>query len=186
MEKMINIVKTANKVETTAENEYRKILKKLRDPEYADLKNLFLRMAVDAIFHKHLMEALAKAYQDSVELIKEYGEEWSDEGIALIPGVPTIAMPLGFGRIGARIPPEEILEEYLRDFPAEVVIPDGEESLGKLLEKHLRLEDEMKELYERLSARAFHPVVRELAREIKRNEEQHGAILRKLKEKYGK
>ncbi|ASJ08743.1 hypothetical protein A3L11_05670 [Thermococcus siculi] len=185
MEKMIDIVKAANNVETTAEKEYRKILKKLRDPEYADLKNLFLRMAIDAVFHRHLMEALEKAYHDAVELVKEYGGEGVEQEIALIPGVPTIALPLGFGRIGARIPPDEILEEYFREFPEEVVVPDGGESLANLLKRYLELEGEMKELYEKLSGRAFHPVVRELAREIKRNEEQHEAILRKLERKYG-
>jgi rubrerythrin len=184
MEKMIDMVEEARKVEAAAEKEYKKILKKLKDPEYADLRNLYLRMTIDAVFHKHLMEALARAYYDSVELIKEYGGEGSEEGIALVPGVPTIVMPFGFGRIGARVPPEEILEEYLKNFPEEVVIPDGNGGLGKLLENHLKLETEMKELYERLSARAFHPVVRELVREIKRNEEQQEAILKKLKEKY--
>ncbi|ASA77092.1 hypothetical protein [Thermococcus sp. 5-4] len=185
MERMITTVEELKRLEEKAEKEYRKLLKRLSDPEYADLRALILRMAIDAAFHKHLMEALEKAYHDSVRLIEEYGTDEGAEEVALIPGLPTMVMPLGFGAIGARVPPEEIIEEYLKDFPTEVVLPeDGDGRIGELLRDYIELEENMLKLYDRLSRRAFHPVVRELLREIKRNEEQHEAILKKLVEKY--
>ncbi len=185
MERMITAVEELKRIESQAEKEYRKVLKRLKDPGYSDLRNLILRLAIDTVFHRHLMEALEKAYHDVAKLVEEYGGEEGGEEIALIPGVPTIAMPLGFGRIGGRVPPEEIIEEYLRDFPSEVVLPEDDGKVGELLKRYLELTEEMLELYEELSRRAFHPVVRELAREIKRNEEQHETILRNLKRKYG-
>ena len=185
MEAMAVTVERLKKLEEKVEKEYRKVLKNLKGQEYADLRLLILKLAIDTAFHKRMLEALERAYHDAVGLIREYGaEETGGEEIALIPGVPTIAMPLGFGRIGARVPPEEIIEEYLRDFPADVVLPEGDGRIGGIIKKHLELEREMLALYESLSRRAFHPVVRELAREMKRNEEQHEAILSKLAERY--
>jgi len=186
MEKMITTVEELKRLESRAEKEYRKVLKGLKNPEYADIRLLMLRLAVDTVFHRHLLEALEKAYHEASRLVKEYSEEEAGEEVALIPGVPTIAMPLGFGRIGARVPPEEIIDEYLKDFPTEVVFPEEDGRIGDLVRKHLELERRMLALYENLSKRAFHPVVRELAREIKRNEEQHEAILSKLAERYSK
>ncbi|ASJ04176.1 hypothetical protein [Thermococcus barossii] len=186
MERMITTVEELKRLEAKAEKEYRRLLKKLKDPEYADLRALILRMAIDTAFHKHLMEALERAYHESLKLVDEYGTREDVGEIALIPGLPTMVMPLGFGAIGARVPPEEIIEEYLKDFPTEVVLPEnGDGKLGELLGEYIKLQERMLELYDRLSRRAFHPVVRGLATEIKRNEEQHGAILKKLGERYG-
>ena len=186
MKRMIDIVREAKKVEERTEKEYKKLLKKLNKPEYADLRGLILRLTIDTAFHKHLMEALEKAYDEAVELVEEYAVEKSGEDFALIPGVPTMVMPLGFGPIGARIPPEEIIEEYLKDFPTEVVLPDTEEKLIEILRKYAEEEEQMKELYDELSRRAFHPVVRELVKELKRNEEQHESLVKGLVEKYSK
>ncbi|WP_258084796.1 hypothetical protein [Thermococcus thermotolerans] len=185
MERMITTVEELKRLEEKAEREYRRLLKKLKDPEYADLRALIMRMAIDAAFHRHLMEALERAYHDSVRLVEEYGSGESTGEVALIPGLPTVVMPLGFGAMGARVPPEEIIEEYLKDFPTEIVLPEnGDGKVEELLGRYLELERGMVELYDRLSRRAFHPVVRELVKEIKRNEEQHEAILKKLSEKY--
>jgi len=185
MERMIETVEKLKKLEERAEKEYRKVLKRLKDPEYADLRFLMLRLAIDTAFHRHMMEALERAYHDAIKLVEEYGTGEREEELALIPGVPTIAMPLGFGPIGARVPPEEIIEEYMKDFPTEVVLPgNGDGRVEELLGRYLEMEKDMEELYEKLSRRAFHPVVRELVKEIKRNEEQHEAILKKLGEKY--
>ena len=186
MRRMIDIVREAKRVEEKAEKDYRKLLKKLDRPEYADLRGLVLRLAIDTAFHRRLMEALEKAYKDAIELVEEYAVERPNEDFALIPGVPTMVMPLGFGAIGARIPPEGIIEEYLKDFPAEVVLPDGGEKLVEILKEYVNEEGEMRRLYEELSKRAFHPVVRELARELRRNEEQHESLVKGLVEKYSK
>ncbi|WP_297461768.1 hypothetical protein [Thermococcus sp.] len=183
MVSLISRVEELKRIEEKTEKEYRKLLKKLKDPEYADLRNLILRLAIDTAFHKHLMEALKKAYEDAIKLVAEYGPEEGEEAVALIPGVPTIAMPLGFGQIGARVPPEEIVEVFLRDFPAEVVIPDDEKILD-LIKRYLEDEERMERLYDDISKRAFHPIVRTLAQEIKRNEEQHLALLKGLEKKY--
>ncbi len=186
MRRMIDIVREVKKVEESAEKDYRKLLKKLDKPEYADLRGLILRLAIDTAFHRRLMEALEKAYEDAIELVEEYTVERPNEDFALIPGVPTIVMPLGFGAIGARIPPEEIIEEYLKDFPSEVILPNGGEKLIEVLRRYADEEGKMRELYEELSRRAFHPVVRELARELRRNEEQHESLVKGLVEKYSK
>jgi len=183
MERLIEKIRELRKLEEKAEKEYRKLLKKLKDPEYSDLRNLILRLTIDTIFHKHMMEAVERAYKDAVKLIEEYGPEEGEEEVALIPGVPTIAMPLGFGQIGARVPPEEIIEEYLKEFPTEIVLPD-DEKIADLLEKYLQLEKEMERLYDEVSRRAFHPALRELIKELKRNEEQHRALLESLAKKY--
>ncbi|NJE03488.1 hypothetical protein [Thermococcus sp. MV11] len=186
MEEMITTVEELKKLEAKAEKEYRRLLKKLKDPEYADLRALLLRMAIDTAFHRHLMEALERAYHESLKLVEEYGGGEDVSDVALIPGLPTIVMPMGFGAMGARVPPEEIIEEYLKDFPTEVVLPEnGDGKLGELLGRYLELQEKMLELYDRLSRRAFHPVVRGIVTEIKRNEEQHEAILKKLGERYG-
>ncbi|WP_297520719.1 hypothetical protein [Thermococcus sp.] len=184
MEGLIVEVKKAREIEKKAEREYRKALNKFKDPEYSDLRNLILRITVDTIFHRHLMEALEKAYEEALKLVREFEGEEENTGIALIPGVPTIVMPLGFGRIGARVPPEEVLEEYLRNFPSEVLLPEDDGKMGEFIKKYLDMERGMEELYNRMSKRAFHPVVRALAQEIKRNEEQHRAILDGLMKKY--
>ncbi len=186
MKRMIDIVREAKKVEEKAEKEYKKLLKKLDKPEYGDLRNLILRIAIDTVFHKRLMEALEKAYDEAVDLFEEYSVEGSSDDLALIPGVPTIVMPLGFGPIGARIPPEDIIEEYLKQFPTEVVLPGTDEKLIEILRKYAEEEGQMKELYEELSKRAFHPVVRELVKELKRNEEQHESLVKGLVKKYSK
>lgn len=186
MERMIDIVREAKKTEERAEKNYRKLLKQLNKPDYADLRNLILRLTIDTAFHRHLMEAIEKAYKEAIDLVEEYSIEKPSEDLALIPGIPTIVMPLGFGPIGARIPPEEIVEEYLKDFPSEVVLPDGQGRLIEVLKKYAEEENRMKELYERLSKRAFHPVVRELVRELMRNEEQHESLVKGLIEKYSK
>ncbi|WP_297536261.1 hypothetical protein [Thermococcus sp.] len=186
MRRMIDIVREARKVEEKTEKDYRKLLKKLDKPEYADLRGLILRLAIDTAFHKRLMEALEKAYDDAVKLVSEYMGEQRNEDIALIPGVPTLVMPMGFGPIGARVPPEEVIEEFLKNFPSEVVLPDSEEKLIEILRRYAEEEGRMKELYDELSRRAFHPVVRELVRELKRNEEQHEELVKGLVEKYSK
>ena len=186
MRRMIDIVREAKKVEEKTEKEYKKLLKKLNRPEYADLRGLILRLAVDTAFHKRLMEALEKAYNDAIKLLEEYAAERPEEDFVLIPGVPTIAMPLNFGPIGARVPPEEIVEEYLKDFPSVIVLPDTDEKLIEVLKRYAEEESKMRNLYEELSRRAFHPIVRELAREIRRNEEQHESLVRGLIEKYSK
>ena len=186
MGRMIDIVREAKEVEEKAEKDYKKLLKELDKPEYADLRGLILRLAIDTAFHKRLMEALEKAYDDAVKLVEEYAVERPSEDFVLIPGVPTMVMPLGFGPIGARIPPEEIIEEYLKDFPSEVVLPGDDGKLVEVLKKYADEEENMRKLYDELSRRSFHPVVRELAREIKRNEEQHESLIKGLIEKYSK
>ena len=139
---------------------------------------------MDTLFHRHLMEALEKAYEEAMRLVRSLDGEENGSGIALIPGVPTLVMPLGFGRIGARVPSEKIIEEYLRDFPEDVILPENDGKIEGLIKRYLEMEGRMEELYDRISKGAFHPIVRALAQEIKRNEEQHRAILESLRKKY--
>lgn len=186
MGRIIDTVREVKKVEERAEKDYKKLLNELNKPEYADLRGLILRLTIDTIFHKRLMEALEKAHEEAIELLEEYAAERSNEDFVLIPGVPTISMPLGFGPIGARVPPEDVIEEYLKDFPTEVVLPHNAKKLVELLKKYADEEKKMKDLYDRIARTAFHPVVRELAREIKRNEEQHETLVRGLLEKCSK
>ncbi len=186
MEGLIEIVEKTRKLEERAEKEYRKSLKKLKEPEYADIKNLLLRITIDTILHKNMLEAVNKSYEDALKLIEEFeGEEIADNTV-LIPGVPMIAMPLDFGTLGARIPPEEILEEYFKEFPETTVIP--EEKLNEIrgiIKEYLKLQEEMAALYGKLKEKVTHPILKTLMESTENNEKQHEKLLKKLAQKYG-
>jgi|GEM_PF-1057378 len=195
---MVDTVRELKKVETKAEKEYKAILKKLKDPEYGDLRVLLLRMAVDTVLHRRMVEALEKAYKDALALVEEFG--YSDDvelpedapklqisqDFALIPGMPAVIVA-PYGPLGSRIPPEEALRELLSNIPEEVVIPPEKlKELREYLKKFTELTENMEQDYEKLERRAIHPILRAFAREAARNEEQHKALLEKLLEKYGK
>jgi len=195
---MVETVRELKKVEAKAEKEYKGILKKLKDPEYADLRVLLLRMAVDTALHRRMVEALEKTYEDAIDLVEEFGYSEDAEvpedapklqvsqDVVLIPGMPSIVVP-AYGPLGSRIPPEEVLREILSGIPEEVVIPPEKlDELRKRLPEFAELSESMKEDYEKLERRAIHPILRAFAREAARNEEQHGALLKSLLEKYGK
>jgi len=195
---MVETVKELKKVESKAEKEYKAILKKLKDPEYADLRVLLLRMAVDTILHRRMVEALEKAYKDALKLVEDfgYGEEIElpedaprlqvSQDVVLIPGMPAMVLA-PYGPLGSRIPPEDALRELLKNMPEDVVIPEEKlKELRKFLNEFMELSKGMKGDYEKLERKAIHPILRAFAREAARNEEQHAALLERLLEKYGK
>ncbi|MPW39381.1 hypothetical protein GBV73_06745 [Thermococcus sp. 101 C5] len=166
---------------------YKKLLKKLKDPEYADLRNFLLRLTIDEVLHKHISEALEKAYQEVKELIKEYTpEEETELGTAvLFPGVPTIILPREVNAIGTKIPTDELLEEYFGEFPGEPVVPaELMEEIREKLREYIKNKEVLIMNYEKLSEKAKHPVLRGIAKDIKNNEEQHKKMLEKLLEHY--
>ena len=194
--RMAEMVGELKKIETRAEKEYKDVLKKLKDPEYADLRVLLLRMAVDTILHRRMLEGLEKAYRDALELIKEFGynEEVPipedaprlqvSQDIVLIPGMPAMVIA-PYGLLGSRIPPEDALRELLKSISEDVVIPkETLEELEKFLREFMELSKSMKENYEKLERKAIHPILRAFAREAARNEEQHEVLLQRLIEKY--
>ncbi len=194
---MVETVKELKKVETKAEKEYKAILKKLKDQEYADLRVLLLRMAVDTILHRRMVEALENAYKDALNLIEDFGYgEGVDipedaprlqvsQDVVLIPGMPAMALP-PYGPLGSRIPPEDALRELLGKVPEDVVIPEEKlNEIRNVLNDLVVLSERMKGDYENLERRAIHPILKAFAREAARNEEQHMALLGELLGKYG-
>ena len=193
---MVETVKELKKVESKAEKEYKAILKKLKDPGYADLRVLLLRMAVDTVLHRRMVEALEKAYKDALKLVEDFGYDEQVEipedaprlqvsqDVVLIPGMPAMVIA-PYGPLGSRIPPEDALRELLKNMPEVVVIPKEKlEELRKLLREFMELSEGMKGDYEKLERKAIHPILRAFAREAARNEEQHEALLRELMQKY--
>ncbi|WP_297499028.1 hypothetical protein [Thermococcus sp.] len=69
--------------------------------------------------------------------------------------------------------------------PTEIMVPEGKK-VAETIREYVELVEIMKSLYGELSKRAFHPVVREVARELLRNEEQHEAFLKGLLKKMTK
>ncbi|AHF79835.1 ferritin family protein [Thermococcus paralvinellae] len=185
MERLIELVEKAKEVEKKAEKEYIRGMKKLKEPEYVDIKNLFLRITIDTVLHKNIMEALEKSYSEALDLIEEFEGEAIADNTVLIPGVPMIAMPLEFGVMNERIPPIEVLEEYFKEFPETAVIPEEKlEEIREILEKYLELQKEMANVYKKLTKKVSHPIIKQLMESIANNEEQHSILLKKLFEKY--
>ncbi|ASJ00636.1 hypothetical protein [Thermococcus gorgonarius] len=190
--KVVEIVRDARNLEDNTLKEYIKVLKKLKSAEYTDLRVLLLRMAIDTLFHKHIMEAIEKAYEEALDLINEFGYTSEDEvpedaprkqiesGLVIIPGLPALTLPF-YGVLGSRIPPEEVLDELLSTMKDNVVIPPGEEKkIKETLRKFKEMSEKMKANYEKLETKAVHPIITAVARETRRNEEQHEAVLEKL------
>ena len=188
-------IREIEEVEKRAEKEYRSILKKLKDPQYADFRVLLLRMAIDTALHKHLAEALRKAYKEAVELVDEFGyadgielpedapRRQMNEEIVVIPGLPSIILP-GGEFMGGRIPPEEALRELLNLKLENVVIPlEKKRDIVKVVDEILSLEGRMRDGYSHLEKRAIHPLIKAIAVESKNNEEQHISVLQKIKER---
>lgn len=132
--KLAEAVTNVKEVEKKAEKEYKALLKTLKSPEYSDLRVLLLRMTVDTILHRRLAEALEKAYKEAIELIEEFGYVDVPEtpetapgnqvssGLVLIPGIPAVQVA-PYGLLGSRIPPEDALEELLKNLPDNVALP---------------------------------------------------------------
>ncbi|EHR78069.1 hypothetical protein OCC_04405 [Thermococcus litoralis DSM 5473] len=166
---------------------YKKLLKKLKDPEYADLRNFLLKLTIDETLHKHISEALEKAYREVEELVREYTpEEEVELGTAvLFPGVPTIILPREVNAIGTKIPTDEILEEYFGEFPGEPIVPaELMEEIKEKLREYIKNKEALIMNYEKLSEKAKHPVLKGIAKDIKNNKEQHKKMLEKLLEHY--
>ncbi|AAL81166.1 rubrerythrin family protein [Pyrococcus furiosus DSM 3638] len=195
--KLIEIIKELKNMEEEAFKSYLELIKNLRDPEDADLKRITLRLAVDKIFHRELMEAIERAYEKSVKLIRDNIEPYYpelepiresllelDQGLALIPGVPALLLPLDLGKLGRRIPTEDILAEIIKSLPEPSIIPEEKrEEIKGNLEKVTSIEEEMIDKYTKLHEKAFHPVIKDLTSSIIQNENQHKALLLKLKER---
>ncbi|ASJ16779.1 rubrerythrin family protein [Thermococcus chitonophagus] len=197
---LVETVRRIKEAEEKALKDYKDLLKELKKPEDAELKRVVLRLAVDKIFHKELMEAIERAYKEASALLKEHLEPFYpelepiresvmelDEGLALLPGVPSLLLPLDFGKVGYRIPPEEVLEELVKSFPEVSIIP--QDKLDKIMEKFndvIEREKEMQEGYKELENRAKHPIIKELSKAVLHNEEQHNAILTKVVGKFRK
>lgn len=167
-------------------------MEKLRDEKYADLRVLLLRMAVDTLLLRNLMQAVEKTYQEAIDLIEEFGysrqeaipedapRRQVESGLVIVPGLPTMILPT-FGPLGSRIPPEEALEELLSRLNENVVLPaEEEEKLKEVLKSFTEKASEMKEEYGKLERRAVHPIIASIMRGTRRNEEQHEAVLKKL------
>ena len=191
---LVETVRKIKEAEKEALKDYKDLLKELKRPEDAELKRVVLRLAVDKIFHKELMEAIERAYKEASALLKEHLEPFYpelepiresvmelDQGLALLPGVPSLLLPLDFGKVGYRIPPEEVLEELVKSFPEVSIIP--QEKLDNIIEKlddAIEMEKEMQDGYRELESKAKHPVIKELSKAILHNEDQHTAILTKI------
>ncbi|MFA4639918.1 rubrerythrin family protein [Pyrococcus kukulkanii] len=197
---LVETIRTIKEAEERALKDYKELLKELKRPEDAELRRVILRLAVDKIFHKELMEAIERAYKEASALLKEHIEPFYpelepiresvmelDQGLALLPGVPSLLLPLDFGKVGYRIPPEEVLEELIKSFPEISIIP--QDKLDRIIEKLndvVEMEKEMQNGYKELENRAKHPVIRELSKAVLHNEEQHNAILSKIIDKFKK
>ncbi len=195
---MVGIEETLREIEEVekrAEKDYRSILKKLKDPQYADFRVLLLRMAIDTALHRHLIEALRKAYREAVELVDEFGytdnielpedapRRQMNEEIVIIPGLPSMVLP-GGEFMGGKIPPEEALRELLNLKLENVVIPfEKKKEIAKVVDEILRLEGKMRDGYSHLESKAIHPLIKAIAVESKNNEEQHISVLQKIKER---
>ncbi|AMM54097.1 rubrerythrin family protein [Pyrococcus kukulkanii] len=197
---LVETIRMIKEAEEKALKDYKELLKELKRPEDAELRRVILRLAVDKIFHKELMEAIERAYREASVLLKEHIEPFYpelepiresvmelDQGLALLPGVPSLLLPLDFGKVGYRIPPEEVLEELIKSFPEISIIP--QDKLDRIIEKLndvVEMEKEMQNGYKKLENRAKHPVIRELSKAVLHNEEQHNAILSKIIDKFKK
>ncbi|CAB50022.1 hypothetical protein [Pyrococcus abyssi] len=193
---LIEIIRRAKEAEEDALKEYKEILKELKSPEDAELKRVILRLAVDKIFHKELMEAIERAYKEASKLLREHIDPYypelepiknsiaqADEGLILIPGIPSLVIPTG--TLGYKIPPEDILEEILSTSPEVSIMPrDKAEKMQKEIEKLIREEREMEKSYESLEDLAKHPVIKDIARSLLYNEAQHRAILKAISKKF--
>ncbi len=195
--RMIDSVRELGRIEKNAEKEYKRLMRKLRGREYSDLRVLLLRMALDTVLHKHLMEAVEKAYEEAIDLIEDFGygelpetpedapSKQVSQDVVLIPGMPAIVMP-SYGPLGSRIPPEDALRELLQRLPENVVVPeDGLNEVEEHLQEFLEMNEKMQKHYENVEKKAVHPILKAIARESIRNEEQHKAVLSRLLEKYG-
>ncbi|AFK22541.1 hypothetical protein [Pyrococcus sp. ST04] len=195
------LVETIRKIKDAEEKtlkDYKELLKELRKPEDAELKRVILRLAVDKIFHKELMEAIERAYKEATSLLREHLEPFYpelepikesimelDQGLALIPGIPSLLLPLDFGKVGYRIPPEEALEELVKGFPDVSIIPEDKLNLlREKLKEIMEHEEEMIEGYRDLEEKAKHPIIKDISKSVLHNEEQHEAVLKKIAEKF--
>ncbi|AEC52702.1 hypothetical protein PNA2_1787 [Pyrococcus sp. NA2] len=194
---LVEIIRDAKKAEERALKEYKKIINELKSPEEAELKRVFLRLAVDKIFHKELMEAIERAYKEATKLLREHIEPYYpelspikesinqlEEGTILIPGVPALVISQALGTLGYRIPPEDILEEIMNVPPDASIVPkDKTETIKDKLSEILRDQEEMQRNYEKLEDLAKHPTIRDIARSLLYNEAQHRAILKSISKK---
>ncbi len=189
------LIKDVENLEKEAEREYRELLRKLKDPQYADFRVLLLRMAIDTALHKHIAEAMRKAYKEAIKLVDEFGytEEIElpedaprrqiKEEMVVIPGLPSAMLPSG-EFMGGRIPPEEALRELLNLKLDNVVLPpEKKKELLKITEEILKLEKGMVDGYSLLEKKAVHPLLKAIAAESRNNEEQHIHLLQKIKER---
>lgn len=191
------MLKEIEDIEKKAEKEYKSLLKKLKDPQYADFRVLLMRMAIDTALHKHLAEALKKAYKEAVELVDEFGysevvglpedapRRQISEELVVIPGLPSVVMP-GGEFLADRIPPEEALIELLNLKLENVMIPpEKTKEIEDIVRRILELEEKMREGYSNLERRAVHPLIKAVTRESRNNEEQHMNLLKKIGERLG-
>ncbi|BAD85286.1 hypothetical protein, conserved [Thermococcus kodakarensis KOD1] len=194
--KLAEAVTNVKEVEKKAEKEYKALLKTLKSPEYSDLRVLLLRMTVDTILHRRLAEALEKAYKEAIELIEEFGYVDVPEtpetapgnqvssGLVLIPGIPAVQVA-PYGLLGSRIPPEDALEELLKNLPDNVALPPEKlREIRDKLEKLRALCEKMSENYRILEQNAVHPVVQAFAESARKNEEQHKVVVDGLLKRY--
>jgi len=190
-------IREVENLEKKAEKEYKAILKKLKDPQYADFRVLLLRMAIDTALHKYLAEAMRKAYNEAIKMVEEFGYSGEVElpedapkrqikkGIVIIPGLPSSILPSG-EFMGGRIPPEEALEELLSLKLENIILPpEKRKEILKIIDEILKLEKKMVEGYSLLEKKAVHPLLKAIAAESRNNEEQHIHVLQKIKERMG-
>ncbi|AEH24292.1 hypothetical protein [Pyrococcus yayanosii] len=191
-------VKGIREVEERALKEYIDLLKELKDPEDAELKRVVLRLAVDKIFHRELALAIERAYREATKLLKEHLEPFYpelepiresvlelDNGVALVPGLPALLLPPDLEKLGVRIPPEEVLEELVKGFPEPSLLPvDKAKEIREKLARVVEMEERMKKCYGELQKKAQHPVIKDIAKSVMHNEDQHGAILKKVLQKF--
>ncbi|MDI3474848.1 MAG: hypothetical protein PWQ79_1665 [Thermococcaceae archaeon] len=196
--RMAEAITSLKNVEKRAEKEYQNLLKALNSPEYADLRVLLMRMALDTMLHRRIVEAIEKAYKDSIKLIEKFGYGEVPEipedaprlqvssDLVLIPGMP--ALPVGhYGFLGGRIPPEDVLKEIIDVINRKVVLPPEKiKEVESILKKIQELSKEMAEHYRELEKRAVHPIIQSIAEAALKNEEQHRIVVEELLEEYSK
>ncbi|BAA30221.1 hypothetical protein [Pyrococcus horikoshii] len=189
--RLIDIIKSAKEAEERALKEYKEVIKELKSPEDAELKRILLRLAVDKIFHKELMEAIERAYKETLKLLRENLEPYYpelrpiresiaqlDQGLILIPGIPSLLVSSTI--LGYKIPAEDVLEEILSTKPETFIPPKDREKVREVIERIINYQGKMEEDYERLESLAKHPIIKELARSLLYNEAQHRGILKSI------
>lgn len=159
-------------------------VKRLNEEKYRPIRALLVKLAIDSVIHKHLMEALLKSYREVRGLVKEI------ETYKYI-GPEEFVILKGFGEVIFPMPQDprkkmgidELVDEYLTEaLEAPPLSEEYTTALEMIAQIHLESEKKMKEIYASLAKKELHPIFRDILSCIEKDEEQHYRILKKLTE----